>query len=72
MTNEQLKTLRESPYLSMITLYLKEESDKLRNIDGVGNWEELLGRQFAVKTLDKMIRNLKGEKESTGNTNEYT
>ena len=72
---KDLEALAKSPFGKLLLDYLKQESNNLRNIDGVKTFEELLGRQEAVKILDKMfkfIENAQKPKEETGTVkNEY-
>ena len=53
---KDLEALAKSPFGLLLLAYLKQESERLRNIDGVKTFEELLGRQEAVKILDKMFK----------------
>ena len=54
MTKEQLEPLVKSPFRDIVILYLRDSAKELKDIEGIGNYQELLGHQIAVKKLENI------------------
>lgn len=74
MTKEQLEPLVKSPFRDIVILYLRDSAKELKDIEGIGNYQELLGHQIAVKKLENMAKMLESSKPSSSENmdNEYT
>ena len=74
MTKEQreelLTDLSKTSQADALKEYLQEEIDKIKNINNIESFEEMIGRKYAAKTLEETIRyieSLKEEKKTGSN-----
>lgn len=75
MTDNYIQNLKElggTHYGETLRVFLKEEYDKIRDVRNCKSFEETIGRQLALKTLDELFRFLNDEKVEKASKNQYT
>lgn len=68
MNEEQkllLVELGKNQYGAALKAFLNVEYEKINDIQTTTSWEETIGRQLALKTLDKLF-NFMGERKTSG------
>ena len=66
-----LKELGNTHYAESLRIFLKEEYDKIRDVRNAKSYEETIGRQLALKTLDDLFKFLNDEKVDKVSKNQY-
>jgi len=61
--NKRLENLARSEYSKALLEFLQEKINIMSDINTVKNWEELVGKQEAVKILKEIFRFLETKKE---------
>jgi hypothetical protein len=72
--NEQMESLAKSQYGGVLLEYIKEKIDLMGKIGSIKTFEELIGKQEAVKILKDIFRFLETKREpesSAPSKNEY-
>lgn len=74
MTEDQkklLNDLKNSPYGRALLAFLKEEYDKINDVDKIESWDDALGRKYALKTLKKLFSFIEDNHQPRSNNNQY-
>lgn len=71
MDKELLEDLKNSPFVQLIKDYLNEQIEKMNEISTHKNWEEVLGKQYAVKILKDFIKLLDNKEGKQKINNQY-
>lgn len=71
MDQKRLQELRESEFSFIVREYLREEIEKMSNVNSHLSWDDVLGKQKAVKILTELIRNLEIKIEEKKLPNQY-
>ena len=66
-----LQEFKESPYVRLLKDYLQEQIDKMNEISSHKTWDEVLGKQYATKIINDLIRNLETKPEKVKVHNQY-
>jgi hypothetical protein len=69
MNIEQFNEFKNSVFLNVVKEYLQEQIDKMSDVSTCKMWDEVLGRQNAIKILKDLIHlmEVKPEKEKIPN-----
>lgn len=68
---QNLKELGGTHYGETLRLFLKEEYDKIRDVRNSKSFEDTIGRQLALKTLDDLFKFLNNENIGKVSKNTY-
>lgn len=60
---DTLKDLKNSPFAQFLRDYFNEQINKMNEVSIHKNWEEVLGKQHAVKILKDFIKLLDNKQE---------
>jgi hypothetical protein len=74
MRQEYVKLLQEmskTPYGKALQAFLDEEFDKLNDVQSCKDWEDVRGRQHALKTLEGLFRFMTTKDTSDKPKNQY-
>ncbi len=70
-TTERLQQLPNTPYGAALKEFLLDEYEKIGDIRSAKSWEETIGRQLSLDTLDRLFKFMGEIKKTKVNNNEY-
>ena len=66
-----LKQIPGTLYGQAINAYLTQARDELDSVTKITTFEELLGKQYAIKVIDELFKFMDNKKVETKNKNQY-
>ncbi len=71
MNPQHLQQLKESPHAQTVIDWFNEQISKMSDISTHKTWDEVLGKQYAVKILKDLIRLLESQPNKSKLPNQY-
>jgi len=68
---EKLEQLQNTPYGQALLVYLEQYKEELNSINKIITFEELLGKQYALKLIDEMFKFMDNKRVEVKSKNQY-